>query len=282
MTRTNRMSVALMVALLSLGAARAVQAGQADQSSAPGLAAMDLKQPIDVREVIARIVDGSRFDEWKPLYGPSLVTGWASIHGFPIGILANHRGVLFSEEAEKAAQFIQLANQSAVPLVFLQNTTGYMVGKEYEQRGMIKDGAKMINAVSNSRVPHVTLILGASYGAGNYGMCGRAYEPRFLFSWPNSKTAVMGPQQLAGVLSIVAREAAESAGRPYDDEKDAEMRRFVEAQIERESLALYNTALLYDDGIIDPRDSRTVLGIALSACHSAEVCGTPGYGVFRM
>ncbi|MBM4267896.1 MAG: acyl-CoA carboxylase subunit beta [Deltaproteobacteria bacterium] len=247
-----------------------------------GLAAMDLKQPIDVREVIARIVDGSRFDEWKPLYGPSLVTGWASIHGFPIGILANHRGVLFSEEAEKAAQFIQLANQSAVPLVFLQNTTGYMVGKDYEQRGMIKDGAKMINAVANSRVPHVTLVLGSSYGAGNYGMCGRAYDPRFLFSWPNSKTAVMGPQQLAGVLSIVAREAAESAGRPYDDEKDAEMRRFVEAQIERESLALYNTALLYDDGIIDPRDSRTVLGIALSACHSAEVGGTPGYGVFRM
>ncbi|MEW6268915.1 MAG: carboxyl transferase domain-containing protein [Thermodesulfobacteriota bacterium] len=247
-----------------------------------GLASLDLRQPIDAREVIARVVDGSRFDEFKPLYGANLVTGWASIHGYPVGILANEVGILFSDEAEKAAQFIQLANQSDVPLVFLQNTTGYMVGKAYEQRGMIKDGSKMINAVSNSGVPHVTLVMGASYGAGNYGMCGRAYDPRFLFAWPNSKTAVMGPQQLAGVMSIVGRAAAEAAGQPFDEDKDAMMRRMVEEQIESESLALFNTARLYDDGVIDPRDSRTVLGIALSACHSNEVRGARGFGVFRM
>jgi len=247
-----------------------------------GIASLDLKQPIAAREVIARIVDGSRFDEFKPLYGANLVTGWASIHGFPVGVLANDVGILFSEEAEKAAQFIQLANHGDVPLVFLQNTTGYMVGKAYEQRGMIKDGSKMINAVSNSGVPHLTLVLGASYGAGNYGMCGRAYDPRFLFTWPNSKTAVMGPQQLAGVMSIVGRAAAEAAGQQVDEEKDAFLRKVVEDQIESESLAPFNTARLYDDGIIDPRDSRTVLGIALSACHSAEVRGARGFGVFRM
>jgi acetyl-CoA carboxylase carboxyltransferase component len=247
-----------------------------------GIASLDLKQPIAAREVIARLVDGSRFDEFKPLYGANLVTGWASLHGYPVGILANDVGILFSDEAEKAAQFIQLANHSDVALVFLQNTTGYMVGKAYEQRGMIKDGSKMINAVSNSGVPHVTLVMGASYGAGNYGMCGRAYDPRFLFTWPNSKTAVMGPQQLAGVLSIVARGAAEAAGQAVDEEKDAFLKKAVEEQIERESLAPFNTARLYDDGIIDPRDSRTVLGLALSACHSAEVRGARGFGVFRM
>jgi len=247
-----------------------------------GLASFDLKRPIEVREVLARILDGSRLAEFKLLYGANLVTGWGSIHGFPIGVLANHRGVLFSEEAEKAAQFIQLTNQKDLPLVFVQNTTGYMVGKDYEQRGMIKDGAKMINAVANSGVPHVTLLIGASYGAGNYGMCGRAYDPRFLFTWPNSRTAVMGPQQLAGVLSIVARGSAEAAGQSFDEAADAALKRAVEEQIERESLAPFNSALLYDDGIIDPRDSRTVLGMALSACHSAEVRGAPGYGVFRM
>ncbi len=247
-----------------------------------GLAAADLKQPIAAREVLARVVDGSRFDEFKPLYGPRLVTGWASVHGFPVGVLANDGGVLFSEESEKAAQFIQLANQVDRPLLFLQNTTGYMVGRRYEERGMIKDGAKMINAVSNSAVPHITVILGASYGAGNYGMCGRAYRPRFLFAWPNSKTAVMGPAQLAGVLSIVGRRAAEAAGRRFDERADAEMRRAVEEKIESESRAAFNSGLVYDDGLIDPRDTRTVLGIALSACHSAEVRGTRGFGVFRM
>jgi acetyl-CoA carboxylase carboxyltransferase component len=247
-----------------------------------GLVPSDLKVPFDPREVIGRIVDGSQFDEFKPLYGTSLVTGWADLHGYPIGILANARGVLFSEEAQKAAHFIQLANRADTPLLFLQNTTGYMVGKEYEQAGIIKHGALMINAVSNSRVPHLTVTMGASYGAGNYGMCGRAYAPRFLFTWPNAKSAVMGPAQLAGVLSIVARQAAESRGQVYDEEADVQMRQYVEAQIETESLAPFLSGRLYDDGIIDPRDTRTVLGIALSAIHTAPVQGADGYGVFRL
>ena len=246
------------------------------------LAPIDLKVPVEIREVIARIVDGSRFDEFKPLYGTNLVTGWASLHGYPIGVLANNRGVLFSEEAQKAAQFIQLANSVDVPLLFIMNTTGYMVGKEYEQGGIIKDGAKMINAVSNSKVPHLTLIVGASYGAGNYGMSGRAFNPRFLFTWPNSKMAVMGPQQLAGVMSIVGRAAARARGEDLDEEADARMRQAVEEQIERESLASFTSGMLYDDGVIDPRDSRTALGIALSACHGAPVAGAEGYGVYRM
>ena len=167
------------------------------------------------------------FDEFKPLYGSSLVTGWARLHGHPIGILANAQGVLFSEEAQKATQFIQLANQVDVPLLFLHNTTGYMVGAEYEQGGIIKHGAQMINAVSNSNVPHLTVVMGASYGAGNYGMDGRAFDPRFLFTWPSAKSAVMGPAQLAGVLSIVARAAAEAEGAAYDEEGDAGMRAYV-------------------------------------------------------
>ncbi len=247
-----------------------------------GIASADPKVPFDPREVLARVVDGSRFDEFKPLYGTSLVTGWASIHGYPIGVLANHRGVLFSEEAHKATQFIQLANQIDVPLLFLQNTTGYMVGKEYEQHGIIKHGAHMINAVSNSSVPHLTVNIGASYGAGNYGMCGRAYDPRFLFAWPNARSAVMGPAQLAGVLSIVGRQSAAAKGVPFDEEADAAMRELVEAQIESESLPLFLTARLYDDGIIDPRDTRTVLGMCLSVIDNQPIEGTRGYGVFRM
>ena len=246
------------------------------------IASADLRVPFDPRDVLARVVDGSRFDEFKPLYGTSLVTGWASIHGYPVGVLANARGVLFSEESEKAAQFIQLANSADTPLVFLQNTTGYMVGKVYEQGGIIKDGAKMINAVSNSTVPHLTIVLGASYGAGHYGMCGRAYGPRFLFSWPGAKSAVMGPAQLAGVLSIVSRQSAASRGLPYDEQADTQMRELVEAQIESESLALANTGRVYDDGILDPRDTRTVLGMCLSIAHGAEVRGARGYGVWRM
>ncbi len=245
------------------------------------IASADLRVPFDPRDVLARVVDGSRFDEFKPLYGTSLVTGWASIHGFPVGLLANARGVLFSEEAEKAAQFIQLANSADTPLVFLQNTTGYMVGRDYEQNGIIKDGAKMINAVANSKVPHLTIVLGASYGAGNYGMCGRAYNPRFLFSWPGAKSAVMGPAQLAGVLSIVSRQSAEARGLPFDEDADAQMRELVEAQIESESLALANTGRVYDDGILDPRDTRDVLGLCLSVAHNAPVEGARGYGVWR-
>ncbi|HEU5008391.1 MAG TPA: acyl-CoA carboxylase subunit beta [Jatrophihabitantaceae bacterium] len=257
-----------------------------DEEDLLGLVPSDLKIPFDPREVLARIVDGSEFDEFKPLYGSSLVTGWAALHGYPVGILANARGVLFSEEAQKAAQFIQLANRVETPLIFLQNTTGYMVGAEYEQGGIIKHGAQMINAVSNSRVPHFTVTMGASYGAGNYGMCGRAYGPRFLFTWPSAKSAVMGPAQLAGVLSIVARQAAAARGQDYDEEADAQMRGFVEAQIEEQSLAPFLSGMLYDDGIIDPRDTRTVLGIALSAAHSAPVRGAnadgAGFGVFRL
>ncbi|WP_407676301.1 acyl-CoA carboxylase subunit beta [Plantactinospora alkalitolerans] len=247
-----------------------------------GIPGTDLRVPFDPREVLARILDGSEFDEFKPGYGTALVTGWAELHGYPVGVLANARGVLFSEEAQKAAQFIQLANNAGTPLLFLQNTTGYMVGTDYEQRGIIKHGALMINAVSNSTVPHLTVNLGASYGAGNYGMCGRAYDPRFLFTWPNAKSAVMGPAQLAGVLSIVARQAAEAKGRPYDADSDTAMRMMVEQQVESESGALFLSGRLFDDGVIDPRDTRTVLGLCLSAVHNAPVAGTAGFGVFRM
>lgn len=242
----------------------------------------DLRVPFDPRDVLAHVLDGSHFDEYKPLYGTSLVTGWGRLHGMPVGILANANGVIFPEEAQKATEFILLANQVNVPLIFMQNTTGYIVGKVYEQAGMIKDGAKMINAVANSEVPHITLLMGSSYGAGNYGMSGRAFEPRFLFAWPGSRTAVMGAAQLAGVLSIVARSAAESAGRDFDETADAARREEIEHQIRDESDAFSMSGRLYDDGIIDPRDTRTVLGIALSAISSGPVQGRRGFGVFRM
>jgi acetyl-CoA carboxylase carboxyltransferase component len=247
-----------------------------------GIVSADQRIPFDPREVLARIVDDSDFDEYKELYGTSLVTGWADLHGYPVGILANHRGVLFGEEAKKATEFILLANQSNTPLIFLQNTTGYMVGTSYEQDGIIKDGAKMINAVTNSTVPHITVNMAASFGAGNYGMSGRAYDPRFLFSWPNMRQAVMGAAQLAGVMSIVGKASAESAGRAFDAEADEKQRRTVEEQIEAESQAFFMSGKIYDDGIIDPRDTRDALGIALSAAHSAPVVGSAAYGVFRM
>jgi len=246
-----------------------------------GIASADLREAFDSREVLARILDGSRFEEFKATYGTNLVTGWGSIHGFPVGILANN-GVLFSEESEKGAQFIQLANRRDRPLVFLQNITGFMVGTAYEQGGIIKDGAKLINAVSNSEVPHLTIMTGASYGAGNYGMCGRAYDPRLLFTWPNHHIAVMGPQQLAGVLSIVAKAAAENRGETWDEQQDANVRAMVESQIEQESNALFATGQGWDDGVIDPRDTRHVLGLALSAVHTNDVRGGDAFGVFRM
>jgi acyl-CoA carboxylase subunit beta len=247
-----------------------------------GIVPADVKVPFDPREILARVVDGSEFDEYKPLYGTSLVTGWARVHGYPVGVLANHRGVLFSEESQKAAEFILLANQADTPLVFLQNTTGYIVGTSYEQRGILKDGAKMINAVTNSAVPHLTITMASSFGAGNYGMSGRAFDPRFVFAWPGAKLAVMGAAQLAGVLSIVGRASAKAAGRPFDEEADRARTAAIEAQIEAESHAFFVTARLYDDGIIDPRDTRTVLGLTLSAVHSAPVQGRRGFGVFRM
>jgi acetyl-CoA carboxylase carboxyltransferase component len=260
----------------------------ADPDELLDLIPADLKEPFDPREVILRICDGSGpgnerpFDEFKPLYGTSLVTGWARLHGRQIGVLANSQGVIFSEEAQKATQFIQLANQVDTPLLFLHNTTGYMVGAEYEQGGIIKHGAQMINAVSNSKVPHLSVIMGASYGAGNYGMNGRAYDPRFLFTWPSAKSAVMGPAQLAGVLSIVARAAAEARGQAYDDEADAGMRAFIEQSVEEQSLPFFLSGMLYDDGVIDPRDTRTVLAICLSVIENAPIKGADGYGVFRM
>ncbi len=257
-------------------------APKGDPEELLGIVPADLRIPFDPREVIARVVDASDFDEFKPLYGGSLVTGWARVHGYPIGILANARGVLFSEESQKATQFIQLANQSDTPLLFLHNTTGYMVGKAYEEGGMIKHGAMMINAVSNSTVPHISLLIGSSYGAGHYGMCGRAYDPRFLFAWPSAKSAVMGGAQLAGVLSIVNRAAASARGQTVDETADAGLRAAVEAQIEAESLPMFLSGRLYDDGVIDPRDTRTVLGICLSAIATGPIEGTSTFGVFRM
>jgi acetyl-CoA carboxylase carboxyltransferase component len=253
-----------------------------DQEELLGVASADLRVPYDPREILARIVDRSEFDEFKPQYGTALVTGWSRLHGYPVGVLANARGVLFSEEAQKATQFIQLANSANTPLLFLQNTTGYMVGAEYEQGGIIKHGALMINAVSNSQVPHLTLNIGASYGAGNYGMCGRAYDPRFLFAWPNAKSAVMGPQQLAGVMSIVSRQAAAAKGQPFDEEADAALRTMVEQEVEKQSLALAMSGRVYDDGVIDPRDTRTVLGLCLWLVSRTAPGPVAPYGVFRM
>ncbi len=252
-----------------------------DQEELLGVLPVDLKAPMDMREVICRVVDGSRFEEFKPLYGRTLVTGWASIHGFPVGIIGNN-GVLFSDSSEKAAQFIQLCNQIDVPIVFLQNITGYIVGKSFEHGGIVKNGSKMINAVSNSQVPHITVIIGASYGAGNYGMGGKAFDTRFVFSWPTAKISIMGPKQLAGVMSIVRRAGAAAAGRPFDEAADAAENTAVEERAEKESLALYATGRVADDGLIDPRDTRSVLGITLSAVHSNVVAGTGRFGVFRM
>jgi acyl-CoA carboxylase subunit beta len=253
-----------------------------DPEELDALPSADPRVPFDTREVLARVLDGSRYDEHKPLYGPSLTCGWGRIHGFAVGVVANVQGILFGAEAEKAAQFIQLANQRSVPLVFLHNATGFMVGAEYEQAGIIRAGARMINAVANSEVPHLGVVIGGSYGAANYAMSGRAFEPRFLFAWPNAQSSVMGPAQLAGVLSIVARAAALRRGDPWTEEADAGMRGAVEAQVEAEQTALANSSRGYDDGIIDPRDTRSVLGMCLSAVHSAPVAGTPsGWGVVR-
>ncbi|MCB9664724.1 MAG: acyl-CoA carboxylase subunit beta [Alphaproteobacteria bacterium] len=245
-----------------------------------GLVSADVRQPFDVREVIARVVDGSRFHEFKPRYGSTLVCGHAELWGWRIGILANN-GVLFTESANKGAHFLQLCNQTGTPVLFLQNITGFMVGRDAEAGGIIKAGAKLVNAVSNSTVPLLTLMVGGSYGAGNYAMAGRAYEPRFLFSWPNHRIAVMGPEQLAGVLDLVKRQAAAKVGKPVDEEELAMLKQMLVGKVERESTAWYATGRQWDDGVIDPRDTRTVLGLALSAVHSAPVEGTSAWGTFR-
>ena len=246
-----------------------------------GLVAKDLRSPFDMREVVARIVDGSCFEEFKPLYGPTLVCGWARVHGYPLGILGNN-GALFSESSEKAAQFIQLCNQIDVPLLFLHNITGYIVGTDFERGGITKNGSKMINAVSNSRVPHITIITAASYGAGNYGMGGRAYGPRFTYIWPFAKIAVMGPKQMAGVMSIVGRAAAKRRGIEFDEEADAARAAVAEHWAEERSKGLYATSRVSDDGMIDPRDTRNVIAMSLSACHNNKVEGTKEFGTWRM
>ena len=246
-----------------------------------GIVNEDLRVPFDMRDVIARIVDGSRFEEFKPLYGPTLVTGWSSVHGYPVGILGNN-GPLLSESAEKASQFIQLCNQIDVPLLFLHNITGYIVGTDFEQRGITKNGSKMINAVSNSTVPHITVIVGASYGAGNYGMSGRAYNTRFTYLWPTAKIAVMGPKQMAGVMTIVQRAAAERRGLEFDEEANQRRVEIAEHWAEERSKGLYATSRVSDDGMIDPRDTRLVIAMSLSACHNNKVQGTKEFGTWRM
>ena len=246
-----------------------------------GIVSRDLRQPVDVRDIIARVVDGSRFEEFKARYGATLVCGWASIHGYPVGILGNN-GVIYPRAAEKAGQFIQLCNQIDVPLVFIQNITGYMVGKDAEAEGIIKKGSQMLNAVTNSTVPHLTLIVGSSYGAGTYGMSGRAFGNRFTFLWPTAKIAVMGPKQIAGVMSQVRRGQAERKGLPFDEEEDRAIVAMVEEAQEKGSLALAASGAISDDGIIDPRDTRTVLGLCLSVVRSRPIEGTTSYGVFRL
>jgi acetyl-CoA carboxylase carboxyltransferase component len=246
-----------------------------------GTLSPDLRRPLDIREVIGRVVDGSRFEDWKPRYGATLVCGWASIQGYPIGILGNN-GVLTAESAEKGAHFIQLCNQIDVPLLFLQNLTGFVVGRDPERAGIIKKGSQLINAVTNSTVPHLTVIIGASYGAGTYAMSGRAFNNRFTFIWPSAKIAVMGGKQIAGVMSIVRRGQAARKGEPFDEAMDAKIVAAVEAIQEKGSIALEATGAISDDGILDPRDTRTVLGICLSAVRNKPIEGARSYGVFRL
>ncbi len=257
-----------------------VEAPLFDQEEILSVVPANIKTPFDVRELIMRIVDGSKFSEFKPEYGNTMVTGWAKIHGYKVGIIGNN-GVIFSESANKGAQFIQLCNTNNIPLLFLQNTTGYMVGKAYEEGGIIKNGAKLINAVSNSKVPSITLMIGSSYGAGNYGMNGRSYEPNFLFAYPNSKIGVMGSEQLAGVMEIVQRASAKSLGKEYNEEQGEMLKAMLIAEAESKSSAWFSTSELWDDGIIDPRETRNYLGMSLAVLYSQPIEGAKGYGVWR-
>ncbi len=251
-----------------------------DPSGLYGVVPADNRSPYDVREVIARIVDGSRFAEFKAEFGTTLVTGFARIQGHPAGIVANN-GILFSESAQKGAHFIELCDQRGVPLLFLQNITGFMVGRAYENGGIAKHGAKMVTAVATTRVPKLTVVIGGSHGAGNYSMCGRAYSPRFLWMWPNAKISVMGGEQAATVLATVRRDGYEARGETWPAEDEERFKQPIREQYERQGSAYYSTARLWDDGIIDPLDTRTVLGLALTACANAPL-GEPGFGVFRM
>ncbi|WP_170400339.1 carboxyl transferase domain-containing protein [Ruegeria arenilitoris] len=245
-----------------------------------GVVPADLRTPYDIREVIARLVDGSRFDEFKPRFGETLVTGFAHVKGCPVGIIANN-GVLFSESAQKGAHFVELCSQRRIPLVFLQNITGFMVGRKYENEGIARHGAKMVTAVATTNVPKVTMLVGGSFGAGNYGMSGRAYQPRFLWTWPNSRISVMGGEQAAGVLATVKRDGIERQGGTWSAEEEAEFKRPTLEMFEEQSHPLYASARLWDDGIIDPRKSRGVLALSLSAALNAPIEETR-FGVFRM
>src|SRR5205823_1765093 len=245
-----------------------------------GVINADIRKPYDVHEVIARIVDGSELDEFKARYGTTLVTGFARLWGYPIGVIASN-GVLYSESAQKGAHFIELASQRRVPLIFLQNITGFMVGQKYEAGGIAKDGAKMVTAVSCARVPKFTVIIGGSYGAGNYGMCGRAFGPRFLWMWPNARISVMGGEQAATVLATIRRDAIEAKGSTWSAEEEAGFKAPLRAQYEREGHPYYASARLWDDGVIDPADTRKVLALALSAALNRPV-GATNFGVFRM
>ena len=252
-----------------------------DSEELLGLVSPDLKTPFDIKEAIARFVDGSRFEEFKPLFGPTIVTGWAEVHGYPVGIIGNN-GAIYPDSAQKAAHFIQLCNKTNTPIIFLQNVTGFLVGKEFERDGIVKKGSQMINAVSNSTVPHITMILGASYGAGTYAMSGRAFNNRFTFLWPSAKIAVMGGKQIAGVMSMVRRARAMRKGEEFDEKQDKLLADAVEKLQDQGSLAVEATGLISDDGIIDPRDTRTVLGICLSVAGNKPIEGTEEYGVFRL
>jgi 3-methylcrotonyl-CoA carboxylase beta subunit len=245
-----------------------------------GVVPADLRTPYDIREAIARIVDGSRLDEFKPRFGETLVTGFAHIEGCPVGIVANN-GVLFSESAQKGAHFVELCSQRKIPLVFLQNITGFMVGRRYETEGIARNGAKMVTAVATTSVPKITMLVGGSFGAGNYGMAGRAYSPRFLWTWPNSRIGVMGGKQAAGVLATVKRAAIEKAGGAWSEADEAAFRRPTEEMFEAQSHPLYASARLWDDGVVDPRRTREVLALSLSAALNAPV-GETRFGVFRM
>lgn len=245
-----------------------------------GVVPADLRTPYDIREVIARVVDGSRFDEFKPRFGETLVTGFAHVRGCPVGIVANN-GVLFSDSAVKGAHFVELCSQRRIPLVFLQNITGFMVGRKYENEGIARHGAKMVTAVATTSVPKITLLVGGSFGAGNYGMAGRAYSPRFLWTWPNSRISVMGGAQAAGVLATVKRDAMERAGESWTAQDEAEFKRPTIEMFEAQSHPLYASARLWDDGIIDPRQTRDILALSLSATLNAPIDQTR-FGVFRM
>jgi 3-methylcrotonyl-CoA carboxylase beta subunit len=256
-------------------AVKAPEPPKYDASELYGVVPSDIRAPYDAREIIARVVDGSEFDEFKKLYGTTLVCGFAHIHGYPVGVLANN-GILFSESSLKGAHFIELCSQRGIPLLFLQNITGFMVGRKYESGGIAKDGAKLVTAVATTNVPKITVIVGGSYGAGNYGMCGRAYDPRFLFMWPNARISVMGGEQAAGVLATVR-----AGSDQWTPEQEHAFKAPIRAQYETQGNPYYATARLWDDGVIDPADTRRVLGLSLSAALNAPI-EPPRFGVFRM